>query len=131
MEISICISGLNFDGLSGGNHGFDLRGTVCIVASIQLVKEVVLVLRDGDGLEDAGCSNTSSTFSVDLWQVNRGNRLYSVEVVVVQNGNVGVIKASAHHVLGVVLSPWVAMQACRVISWVELVVAVAGFLLLV
>ena len=88
MEVSVSIATLDLDSLSGANLGLHFGGRDRVVSSVEHIEEVVLVLGDSHGLEHTWLANISSTFSVDLWEMDRCDGLDTVEVVVVEHRDI-------------------------------------------
>ena len=124
------VSSCLLDDLTRVELGLDLGGSNWVVTSVKHVQLLVEVLRDGDSVESAGLRGLLVTSGGDGRQVNWRNRLDAMEVIVVDNRDVLVVKETTHHDLSVLISPVVSVEAgwdIRVLSCVT----VAGVLKLI
>ena len=113
MEVSELVAGMLLDALSGVDLDLHLTGSDGVVASVKLVKLPVDVFRNCDGF-DVAVLAAFCAVSVYLGEVNGGDGLNAVEVVVVHNLGSGQI--AAHDPLGGLHVPRRAVEAGGVVS---------------
>mmetsp|Transcript_8444 Transcript_8444/g.9820 ORF Transcript_8444/g.9820 Transcript_8444/m.9820 type:complete len:406 (+) Transcript_8444:463-1680(+) len=125
MEVSELVASLGLDGLARAELSLDLASGDRVVARVELIQEVVLVLRDGDGLELALLAHVFVALCCHFGQVDGSDGLDAMEVVVVGHLDVRVVEGAAHRGLSDLVGPGVAVEASGQIGVLGLV-AVAG-----
>jgi len=118
-EISILITGFLLNSLAGGHLNLHLVGRDWVVASIKLVLGTVEVLGNSDRLKNTFFSGVSITSVVDLRQVDGSNRVYSVEVVIIMEGDFLVLEFASHLNLSVVVDERSTVTTGRILSAVD------------